>query len=287
MGIFPGTKLKGKERYGKLYHYTSFDAFVKIWLTKKLKFGIIENQNDLQEVSHSVSCCDLYQTPLMYAYNDEILKYKQLSFTMDYDSYIKGCMSTMMWGHYGNKRRGVCIELEYNKLKFPKNIFKGIVKYKRILNKSAQIPNTATSIQDIKKFIIKNIRENYFTKNTNWRGENEYRIISNNLYYLDIQDAITAIYLTSYESEECLLTEMLVGELVPVKYFYFGSSNNKSIPQVSETKKTREQLHSAKMNPDNYLNSLMESAKLQYEKMKRESNLFSEKLKTDITILKP
>ena len=39
MGIFPGKKLKGKEKYQHLYHYTSFDTFVRIWCTQQLKSG--------------------------------------------------------------------------------------------------------------------------------------------------------------------------------------------------------------------------------------------------------
>ena len=41
MGIFPGKKLKGKEKYQHLYHYTSFDTFVRIWCTQQLKLGSI------------------------------------------------------------------------------------------------------------------------------------------------------------------------------------------------------------------------------------------------------
>ena len=34
-----GEKLTGKNRFKKLYHYTSFDSFVRIWCTQSLKFG--------------------------------------------------------------------------------------------------------------------------------------------------------------------------------------------------------------------------------------------------------
>lgn len=49
MGIFPGKKLKGKEKYQHLYHYTSFDTFVRIWCTQQLKLGSISGVNDIQE----------------------------------------------------------------------------------------------------------------------------------------------------------------------------------------------------------------------------------------------
>lgn len=38
-GTYPGEKLKGSDRYKKLYHYISFDSFVKIWLNKNLRFA--------------------------------------------------------------------------------------------------------------------------------------------------------------------------------------------------------------------------------------------------------
>ena len=34
--VKPGQPLKGANRYKKLYHFTSFNSFVKIWLSKKL-----------------------------------------------------------------------------------------------------------------------------------------------------------------------------------------------------------------------------------------------------------
>lgn len=269
-GIFPGKKLKGEERYRKLYHYTSFETFVKIWLTKKLKFGEIENVNDLQEVDRHVSCgVFANQLPLIQVFCEEKAKYKQISLTMDYDSYIKGCMSTMMWGHYGNKRRGVCIELDYNKLSFSINTLMGIVNYKKILNYSIQLPHDVNSIKDIQKLIIKKKKEIFFTKQLSWKGENEYRIISNEKDFLDIENAITCIYLTSYNSDECLLIEKIVENKVPIKYLCFTSSGNKSIPITSETKINREKYEGDRNDPNDYIVKLTEQAIEEYENMIR------------------
>ena len=46
---YPGRKLEGKAKFEKLYHYTSFDTFVKIWLSQKLRYGKVQNVNDIQE----------------------------------------------------------------------------------------------------------------------------------------------------------------------------------------------------------------------------------------------
>jgi hypothetical protein len=53
-GEFPGRKLKGEEKYRKLYHYTSFNTFVKIWCTKKLKFGTLTDVNDILEMNFEI-----------------------------------------------------------------------------------------------------------------------------------------------------------------------------------------------------------------------------------------
>ena len=108
--VYPGVRLIGKEKYQKLYHYTSFDTFIRIWLSKQLKFGEIDNVNDIIEVNHGWSTNNFDSIQIATRYHELRSAYKQISFTMDYDSFYKGCMSPMMWGIYGNKGRGVCIE---------------------------------------------------------------------------------------------------------------------------------------------------------------------------------
>jgi len=271
-GKFPGNKLKGDERFAKLYHYTSFDTFVKIWLTKRLKYGIISAVNDIQETAKGISCELIQQTALLCAYNDIRLSYKQISLTMDYDSYYKGCMSPIMWGHYADKRRGVCIELDYSKLCFSTNALKGIVNYKNLLNKSTQIPPEAKTVKCIKKFIHKNAKEIFFTKQSGWRGENEFRIVSNDSEYLDISNAITTVYLTSNDSQECILIEKLVNGEIPVKYIHYIESDSKSLPVSSDTQSSRKQIEKAKTSPDNALIKIGQQAKEKYDSLKYDEN---------------
>ncbi len=271
-GKFPGDKLKRDERFAKLYHYTSFDTFVKIWLTKQLKFGIISTVNDIQETTKGISCDLIQQTALICAYQDIRISYKQISLTMDYDSYYKGCMSPMMWGHYADKRKGVCIELDYNKLCFSRNTIKGIVNYKKLLNKSTKIPPEAKTGKCIKTFIQKNAKEIFFTKQSSWRGENEFRIVSSDSDYLDISNAISTIYLTSNDSQECLLTEKLVDGIIPVKHIHYIESRFKAIPVITDTKSSREQMENAKKSEDNALMIIYQQAKEKYDSLKHDEN---------------
>ncbi len=261
-GVYPGAKLNGCDRYKRLYHYTSFDTFVKIWLTKQLKFGVVENVNDIQEAEISCQISNPQQMPLMCAYDDIRREYKQISLTMDYDSYIRGCMSPMMWGHYADKRKGVCIELDYDKLTFPDGSLKGEVKYKPVLPKYCQLNPNIKNITQLRSFIKRKSKEIFFTKQSSWKGENEFRIVCNISDYLDISEAITSVYLTSCDSLECELTEKLVADSVPVKYLkYRGASNNLALPILIDTKRSREQNIRAKNDPQNALNAIADQAR--------------------------
>lgn len=123
--LYPGRELSLDERKRRLYHYTSFNSFVRIWLTQKLKFGLVTDMNDTFENSPSVQCYTLDEMRLLDKYLKEKKRYKQISLTMDFDSYTQGCMSQMMWGQYGDKGKGVCIEFDYSKLM--KHIKKGVL----------------------------------------------------------------------------------------------------------------------------------------------------------------
>ena len=238
--VFPGKKLMGEDRYKRLYHYTSFDSFVKIWLNKNLLFSPITNVNDIQEAFVSSSIIDSKQTDLAILLNNTRLAYKQISFTMDYDSYLKGCMSPMMWGLYADKRKGVCIELDYDKLHFDDSVIKGIVKYKQILKMHHIISPRIKTEKGIQYLIRKSQNELFFTKQSGWAGENEFRVLSKDHDFLIIEGAINAVYLTSCCSKECLLVEKLVNGQVPVRVFHYDRAlNNMAIPVIHDTKEFR------------------------------------------------
>lgn len=243
IGTYPGHRISLKDKQAHLYHYTTFDSFVRIWLYQRLLFSPLSKMNDLQEKSVRSSSCSVNCFQLLSAYDKIRRDYKQISLTMDYDSYIKGCMSPVMWGHYADKCNGVCIELDPLKLSFPKNSLHRPIHYITTLDHFTSIPSNIKGIGDIDLFIHKNARRILFTKQAGWRQENEYRIVSKDDDYLDITGAVTAIYLTSCQSKECLMVEKLVDGTVPVKLFYYKRAlNNKSIPVIIGTKEKREQL---------------------------------------------
>lgn len=242
-GDYPGHRLPLTEKLAHLYHYTSFDSFVKIWLSQRLLFSPLSKMNDVQEKSVRCASSSPNSIPILLAYDEIRRKYKQISFTMDYDSYFKGCMSTIMWGHYADKCNGVCIEFDASKLSFPKGALFGPIHYKKVLEHNTPIPSSVKAVGDIDKYIRRNAKRILFTKQSGWREENEYRVVSADDEFLDVTGAITAVYLTSFKSTECLLTEKLVNETVPVKFLnYIGASDNLSLPVLTDTRKIRKQL---------------------------------------------
>ena len=243
LGKYPGHRLSIKEKKAHIYHYTSFNAFVKIWLSQRLLFSPLSNMNDLQEKSVRCASPMSNSIPFLQAYDIIRREYKQISFTMDYDSYLKGCMSPVMWGHYADKCNGVCIEFDPSKLSFPEKALHRPIVYKMALEHHTTLPSNIKDLEDIDRFIHKNARKILFTKQAGWRSENEYRVVSKDDDYMDISGAVTAVYLTSFRSDECLMTEKLVNGSVPVKFLnYTAAIDNLSIPVLTDTKIIREQL---------------------------------------------
>lgn len=267
-GVYPGVKLKGKTKYSSLYHFTSFDTFVKIWLTKVLRFSPTMLVNDIQEVRLSKSCsvCNMQQLPFLSAFNDIRPNYKQISLSMDKDSYMKGCMNTMMWGHYGDKGNGVCIELDFEKLNLPNNIhcFHGQVRYVELMDKACKIDPSLKTLKGLKKFFYKKRKAIFFTKHIGWKQEDEYRIISDELQFIDISKAIKCIYVTDCDSCTCMYVEELVKNAVPIQFIkYISTKDNKAIPILLDTKSGREN-EDRKFDPNNSLNKLALQAEAHY-----------------------
>ena len=207
---YPGKPLSIETRRKRLYHYTSFNSFVKIWLKKTLKFGDITDMNDIFESNFSSQCHSIKEMEYMNLYHEEKKHYKQISLTMDYDSFIQGCMSPMMWGQYADKGNGVCIEFDYNKLKqhIKPTMLHDAVNY---VDSLPEPPNITQEVaNDFDSFFKIKQKELFFTKHQGWSYENEYRIVSKGAEYLEINDAITAIYITKCKSTECECIEKLL-----------------------------------------------------------------------------
>lgn len=208
--LYPGKVFSLDERKKRLYHYTSFDSFVRIWLTHTLKFGEVANMNDMFESNPSSQCHILGDLQYLDKYQKEKKLYKQISLTMDFDSYTQGCMSQMMWGQYGDKGKGVCIEFDFAKLMkhVKKRMLHDAISYTHQLPEPPTI--TKETARNWDSFFRSNQKELFFTKHDCWSKENEYRIVSKKDDYLKVDGAITAIYITKTNSKECECIENLL-----------------------------------------------------------------------------
>lgn len=229
----------------KLYHYTSLDSFSKIWKSHSLLFSESKRTNDVFE---SIKILEIGECKLPYKgektelevqghfnkmFWDEVGKYKQISLLHDYKDGIKGYASPMMWGHYAQNDKGVCIEIDSEKILFPKD---GSIHNKEV-EYTTEVP--IISLTDgvdlhnkelINNYIEEHLDEIFFKKHIHWEHENEYRLVSNKTNSLDIKDAITNIYLPynddddEFKAIEKLVDGSNIGLLTIVTY---GSHHRK------------------------------------------------------------
>lgn len=280
---FPGKPLKGKEKYSKVYHTTSLNSFMLIWAKKRLKFAPITGLNDMLETALSISHESPQLLPMQFAMQDVRKAYKQISFTMDFDSSIKGYASSLIWGVYGDKNNGVCIELDYDKIKLPAKCFCDIVEYKDTIKCQIEIPKDVVTVNSLKSFIQAHQKELFFVKDKCWEHENEYRIISDVDEYLDIADAITSIYVANLDG----MTFEIVDELLKNTNIHFGYvhvEKNTGILLSSDARKYKAQVNSAQNNPKNCLRYISKQAKEYYESLKNNSDADLTKIEYDLSI---
>lgn len=230
---YSGTRLIGRDRFKRLYHFTSFETFVKIWLSGKLIFGDVQRVNDLQEADFPVNTKNPQHWAVMQKFRELRLRYKQISLTMDYDTYILGCMSTQMWAYYADKGQGICIQFDHDKLTFPPTCFHAPVKYRNYTNGVDLDPKISTT-KDIKRFIKRKKSKIFFTKQFTWKGENEYRIVSDTDDFLDITDAISCIYVTNTESVNFEILVKLINNKIPIRRLKFLDRNGLSVPVLTD-----------------------------------------------------
>lgn len=266
-----GEILTGKERYSKIYHTTSLNSFMLIWAKKRLRFSPLTGVNDMKEVSVSISHESPRLLPMLFAMQDARKAYKQISFTMDVDSAIKGYALPLVWGVYGDKNNGVCIELDYDKLKLPTNCFCDIVEYKERAKNQIELPKDITTVNSLKSFIQARQKEIFFVKDKCWEYENEYRIICDTDEYLDITNAITSVYVANIDGLTYeIVDELLKGTNINFGYVHIDKQSGTLIS--SDARGYKNDLNSAQNNPDNCLQSIFKQAKEHYESLKNNPN---------------
>ena len=249
----------------KLYHYTTIDKFEKIWDSKTIRFAPAETTNDFFERFKT-----FVLTQGTFSYNgkqldrnlfnhfdkkiwEELSKYRQVSFSYDYDDGLKGYASPMMWGQYAWSKigktwqNGVCIAIDSDKIKVPSFVFPpNKVQYKSSLE-SPIVENIDYTKEGAAAFFVeRNINAYFFTKHNHWEHENEYRYICKQEGALDISKAITEIYVlwddnTPLEKIQAIVNDDSIIRLLALNDFEITEKEPYSLKEIHELQELMKQ----------------------------------------------
>lgn len=172
------------EKTEKLYHFTSFDTALKIIESNRLKFGRLNNMNDIHENDKLMFAdangqeIDVFPSDVLDALYDEIYKYRQISFTADGAKGDKdGFDLHQMWGLYADKGEGACLVFDKNELK--KGFSKGMI-YERV-SYDETVESYYVSFSNNPSEIAQEVKEHassiFFHKRKEWEHEQESRLL--------------------------------------------------------------------------------------------------------------
>lgn len=218
----------------RLYHFTSFENFLKIWLSKTLLFSTRERMNDIAEKEDMITGDNPAK---MMAYLHTVREYKQISFSnAQIAPYNKEKIenaiyqSPIMWGIYAKKATGVCIEFDKEKLLSKlssEQIIGNEIKYLPYIPNNSLIESSnigsIQSLDDARRIVEEYIDEIYFTKSIDWQFENEFRVISRKHSQLDIDGLITRIFIYNGDSNQKRMIFNLVSNQVEIKVVFLSS----------------------------------------------------------------
>ncbi len=216
-----------------LYHFTTFEAAVKILATNELRFSKTNNANDILEsnrlIFFNLKAFENKDFDSENIYN-EVINFRQISLTSDDFSckpYKYGFCINPMWGHYADSGNGVCIVLNKEKLlaKLSKQeCYFGTIEYVDSYDNSLDINNNDTKRIDYYWF------ETFFIKTNDWKYEQEFRIVKKveveKDVYLDIEGCIDCIIInrakdiSHYESAFKSNQYIVLSKIYQQEYIY-------------------------------------------------------------------
>lgn len=178
----------------KLYHYTSFGTALNILETNELWFNHLKDLNDINELYRPLFYEKLTPEVKRMA-KAEMEKYQQISLTRDFCRC--GFDIPAMWGHYGDKGKGVCFIFSKKKLldSLSSSMYHDIVDY---VSPDYSF-HVSFNVKDDKivPFTKEEIKEFFFKKTCDWSYEQEYRLLvktdEKGRYKLPLNDSLIAI----------------------------------------------------------------------------------------------
>lgn len=172
------------EKTEKLYHFTSFETALKIIESNRLRFGRLNNMNDIHEndkivfVDASGQPISDFPSDTLDALHDEIYKYRQISLTAEGETGDNlGFNLHQMWGLYANNGEGVC--LVFDKEELEKGFDIGLVHKRVSYDKSidSYYISFSNKPSEVADEIKKHTDGIFFHKRIEWDHEQEYRLL--------------------------------------------------------------------------------------------------------------
>lgn len=252
------------DRY--IYHYTSFETAIKIIYNDTLLLSTLSRTNDTSEQKLRINC-DKFKDGLSqeqislfekywedWSINSKLICFSRdrkkeditMSFKTDpFDMTGRGFALPRMWAQYARNNSGVCFVISRDEFErkvlelYPEAICKN-VKYYHWVNRLELSENT---VNELVKIINHNpdteyaqtfLRENvefadylFFSKLSDWEGENEYRVLVPNskdkTFFVDgIYDCLKGIVVGEKMDEAQLRAIIsLMSSSIPVRKVSF------------------------------------------------------------------
>jgi len=198
----------------KIYHYTRLETALEFILpTMKLRTSNFVRTNDPKENqpwAFSGKNFDFEKTyPETYSKATHIehqyklgaeIKGSSQVICFVRDEPVDGFINEIMWAHYADNHRGVCLEIDYDSF-IEENKLKDFV-FENVTYGNHVRPFIDWSPDSTKDDNIINILKRHYkilllTKSTYWKYENEKRLIlfSKDAQFLSIKNSLKAIYL--------------------------------------------------------------------------------------------
>ena len=230
------TTIISSQNDGLLFHYTSFDNFMKIIQSMTLHSTPLCRMNDLNEANLDGIQWDNIMMPL----NAERYVKDECSVICFSKNYMNGsyCQEgtnhPALWAHYADNSNGVCIVLDKkNLIDINKELLSSLFyRFESVTYDFCCAPNipVLASNLSVSEFIQQNYKELFFKKHKDWSYECEERLfVEKSKVHLNIKGAIKYVVLGGKFSDENrmrLVTEMITPGSNLYHYFDWHSLAN-------------------------------------------------------------
>jgi hypothetical protein len=172
------------EQTEKLYHFTKFDTALKIIESNRLRFGRLDNMNDIHEndkmefVDANNHIINEFPSEVLNALHDEIYKYRQISLTAEGEPGDKlGFDLHQMWGLYADKGEGVCLVFDKNELAKWLDVGMGQERVSYDDTIESFFISFSNDPQKVPDEVRDHINDIFYHKRKEWEHEQEFRLL--------------------------------------------------------------------------------------------------------------